>query len=146
VRVLRTAALLAVITVALGVPLAVFAGGGAKLAQPSFAFGRTGGNIIPFTVRIGADGRLSTTGSVHLADPAAVVSLSARNGLVKLVGAEGFWKLPALVRCPGVLPDVAAELVTVTARGTTRTVTIHGACNRPFNELYAVLLAVVGAR
>jgi len=143
-RVVRASVLLAALTVALAVPLAVLAGGSAKGAAPAtFAFGRTGGNIIPFKVTIGKDGRVTTTGSGHVTLTQASTAL--RNGLAKLAQAEGFWTMPAFTACPGTNPDVAAHFVTVNAGGKTRTVTSHGSCKAPFEELYAVLSASVGA-
>jgi len=143
-RVVRVSVLLAALTVALAVPLAVLAGGSSKRQAPAtFAFGRTGGNIIPFKVTIGKDGRVTTTGSGHVTLTQASTAL--RNGLAKLAQAEGFWTMPAFIACPGTNPDVAAHFVTVSAGGKTRTVTSHGSCRAPFEELYAVLSASVGA-
>jgi len=143
-RVVRVSVLLAALTVALAVPLAVLAGGSGKRQAPAtFAFGRTGGNIIPFKVTIGRDGRVTTSGSGHATLTQASTPL--RNGLAKLARAEGFWTLPAFISCPGVNPDVAAHFVTVSADGKARTVTSHGSCKPAFEELYAVLSASVGA-
>jgi hypothetical protein len=145
VRFARATALLAAVTVALAVPLAVLAGGtGARQSPPTFAFGRTGGNILPAKVSIGKDGRVTTTGSAHATLARASVAL--RNGLGKLAAAEGFFTMPALVQCSGVNPDVAARFVTVSAGGKTRTTTVHGTCKASFEELYAVLSASVGAQ
>ena len=143
-RFLRASVLLAALTVALAVPLAVLAGGGGKRqSSPTFAFGRTGGNIIPFKVTIGRDGRVTTTGSGHVTLTQASTAL--RNGLAKLAQVEGFWTLPTFIACTGTNPDVAAHFVTVSAGGKTRTVTSHGSCKPAFEELYAVLSASVGA-
>lgn len=144
-RVVRVSVLLAALTVALAVPLAVLAGGsGTRQSPPTFAFGRTGGNIVPFKVTIGRDGRVTTTGAGRAALTQASTPL--RNGLAKLARAEGFFSLPALIACPGTNPDIAARFVTVSAAGKTRTVTSHGSCKAPFEELYAVLSASVGAQ
>ena len=136
---------LAAVTVMLAVPLAVLAGGAATRQSPSFAFGRAGGSIMPFAVKIGRDGRLTTTGAAQLARPDAVLSPSARNGLAKLAQAEGFFSMPTLVRCSGVNPDVAGRFVTVSAGAKTRTVTVRGTCKAAFEELYAVIAAAAGA-
>jgi hypothetical protein len=146
VRFVRISAALAVVTVALAVPLAVLAGSGKRQVSASFAFGRTGGNIRPFTVRIGKDGRLTTTGPVAVADPVAVLSPALRGGLAKLAQAEGFFAMPALILCNGVNPDVAARFVTISAGGKTRTVTVRGTCRTAFEELYAVIAAAAGVR
>jgi len=144
VRVVRVSALFAAVTVALAVPLAVLAGGsGKRQAAPTFAFGRTGGNIAPTKVLIGKDGRVTTTGAVKVT--ATQASLPLRNGLARLARAEGFFTMPAFTACPGAHPDVAANFVTVAAFGKSRTVTVHGGCPAAFEELYAVLTASVGA-
>jgi hypothetical protein len=143
-RFLRASMLLAAVTVALAVPLAVLArDSGRRQSPPTFAFGRTGGNIIPFTVTIGRDGHVATSGPVQ--PTATTASLALRNGLAKLAQAEDFLSMPTFVSCAGVNPDVAGRFITVTARGKTRTVTVHGACKPAFEELYAVLSASVGA-
>lgn len=140
----RASVLLAAVTAALAVPLAVLAGGSAKKqSAPSFAFGRTGGNIIPSKVVISSTGRVTSDSSVPVNK--APVSLAARNGLVKLARAESFFTMTTVTACSGTLPDIASQFVTVTVAGKSRTVTVHGACSAAFNELYAVLSAVAGA-
>jgi hypothetical protein len=142
-RVVRASVFLAVLTVALAVPLAVLAGGSAKrAAAPTFAFGRTGGNIVPFTVTIGGNGHVGSTGPVHVT--ATQASTPLRNGLAKLARAEGFFTLPTSIQCGRINPDVAGRFLTVTAFGKSRTVTERGACNAAFEELYAVLSASTG--
>ena len=85
----RASVVLAAVTAALAVPLVVLAGGSAKSqAAPSFAFGRTGGNIVPSKVVISSTGRVTSDNSVPASK--APVSLAARNGLVKLAKASGF--------------------------------------------------------
>src|SRR5581483_12453331 len=74
-RFVRSALVLGILTVALAVPLAVLAGGRSKsAAAPTFVFGRTGGNIAPFSVHIGADGRVTTKGAVAGTPPATPLS------------------------------------------------------------------------
>ena len=87
---------------------------------------------------------MTTTGPAHATLTQASTSL--RNGLARLAMAEGFFSMPALVQCPGDNPDIAARFVTVAAGGRARTVTVHGTCKAPFEELYAVLSASVGAQ
>lgn len=142
-RVVRASVLLAVLTVALAVPLAVLAGGSGKRQAPAaFSFGRTGGNIVPFRVTIGSGGRVTTSGPVHVALTQASTPL--RNGLAKLARAEGFWTMATFLNCGRINPDVAGRFVTVSAAGRTRTVTVRGSCSPAFDELYAVLSASVG--
>jgi hypothetical protein len=145
VRVVRVSALLAAVTVALAVPIAVLAGGSGKrqAAPPTIAFGRTGGNIVPFTVTISATGHVSTTGTQKLTVTQATVPL--RNGLAKLAKAEGFWTMATSLSCGKVLPDIAGRFVTIKGGGKARTVTVRGTCFPAFEELYAVLSASVGA-
>lgn len=144
----RALVALAAAAAALAVPLAVLAGGHAgRQAPPTFSFGRSGGNIVPFTVKVRRDGAVVSSGPVTLVQPGAVLSDALRNGLVTLARAEGFFTtMPASIRCAGVLPDVAARFVTIAATGKRRTVTARGACNAPFEELYAVLYAAAGLR
>jgi hypothetical protein len=144
VRVVRVSVLLAALTAALAVPLVVFAGGSAKRqASPSFSFGRTGGNIVPMKVTIGSTGAVTADGPVQ--PTAKTASTPLRNGLAKLARAEGFFTMTTSIFCARTNPDVASQFVTVNAFGKTRTVTVHGSCSAPFQELYAVLSASVGA-
>lgn len=143
-RVVRISVLLAAVTVALAVPIAVLAGGSGKSqAPPTFSFGRTGGNIVPFTVTIAANGRVSTTGTQKLTLTQATVPL--RNGLGKLAKAEGFWTMATSLECGKINPDIAGRFIKITSGGRTRTVTERGTCYPAFEELYAVLSASVGA-
>jgi hypothetical protein len=144
VRFARIAAVLAAVTTALAVPLVVLAGGsGKRQTPPTFAFGRTGGNIVPFTVTIAANGHVSTTGTQDLALTQATVPL--RNGLAKLAKAEGFWTMATALTCGKVNPDIAGRFIRITGGGKTRMVTARGTCYPAFEELYAVLGASVGA-
>jgi hypothetical protein len=107
----------------------------AAQAQPTtgFAFGRTGGSIMPFRVTISTDGAVTTSG------PATV----GRRRLTKLQLAElnriafatSFSTLPATTACPDTLPDIAARFIRVGAR----TVRVHGRCLPRFNRLWAAL-------
>lgn len=143
-RLVRISALLAAVTVALAVPIAVLAGGSGKSqAPPTFAFGRTGGNIVPFTVTIAANGHVSTTGTQKLTITTATVPL--RNGLARLAKAEGFWTMATSLSCGKILPDIASRFITIKSGGRARTVLARGTCYPAFEELYAVLSASVGA-
>lgn len=142
-RFVRASTLLAVVTVALAVPLAVLAGSTARRqALPTFAFGRTGGNIVPFRVTIARDGRVVARGPIRAT--AVATSIPLRNGLARLARAEGFFTMATALWCGAVNPDVAGRFVTVSAYGRSRTVTAHGTCYPAFEELYAVLSASVG--
>jgi len=133
---------LAPLTLALALPLSASAH--ESQAAASFIFGRTGGNIAPFSVTIARNGHLSARGPVQLAKPDAVVSPAALAGLLKLAKAEKFFSLPKTVRCKQTPPDFAASFVTVSQASGTKTVTVHGDCQPGFSQLYAVVSAVAG--
>jgi hypothetical protein len=116
----------------------------AAKAPASFTFGRTGGNIAPFSVTIARDGHMTTRGPVQLGKPDAVVSTAALTGLLKLAQAEKFFTMPGAVRCKRTSPDFAALFVTVARATGTKTVTVHGDCRPAFSQLYAVVSAVAG--
>ena len=116
----------------------------AKPASAGFTFGRSGGNIAPFSVVIARNGRVTSHGAVTLANPHRSVSSDALGGMLKLAEAEGFFSLPKTVLCSRTLPDVASFFVTVSRATGTKTVTVHGGCKARFNQVYAVLSAVAG--
>jgi hypothetical protein len=131
---------------ALAIPLLFAASAAASAAprvSPSYAFGRTGGNIEPFTISIAADGVVAVNGPVralvHQVSPAAMARLAV------VFRTERFSKLPPATRCAGELPDIAAQFVTV--RGaTTRTVLVHGDCSPRFTKVYDALAQAAGLR
>jgi len=127
--------------VASALAVVLLAGGGAAssggAASGSFAFGTTGGNVVPRHVTISATGRVVERGL-----RTKTIDVAAVHGLLTLATAERFFSLPKRIECAGTLPDVAALYVTVRTPARTRTVTVHGSCNRRFAELYAVLNAV----
>ena len=122
--------------------LAVPALGSAAPGPTSFAFGRTGGNIAPFTVTISSSGAVRVTGPVE--PRVGVVGPAARARLAALVETTRFSSLPLTIRCHGELPDVASNFVTVRRAGVTRTVLVHGDCSSRFSRLYDALARAVG--
>jgi hypothetical protein len=104
-------------------------------AQPAtgFAFGRSGGDIMPFRISI------STAGVVTTAGPTTI----GRRRLTKLQLAElnrvafltSFSTLPVTTSCPGTLPDIASRFIRVGPH----TVRVHGSCVPRFNRLWAAL-------
>jgi hypothetical protein len=118
--------------------VAILASG--ALAAPASAgtivFGRKGGNILPYTVTIAADGAVAARGAAQGVRPR--LSPAAVTGLLRLARAEAL--AAGTTSCPGVLPDAASFWVRVGGR----TTTVHGGCQPRFNELYAVLSAAVG--
>jgi len=138
----------AVLTVSAPLGAAASPWGSHGVAQTSstlFSFGRTGGNIRPFTIAIASNGQvvamgpaLGTAGHVRL-------SQAALKGLLKLAKAEKFSSLPDRLEGNHVLPDVASLYITVDTGSATKTVRNHGAHVASFDQLFAVLMAVAGA-
>jgi hypothetical protein len=98
-----------------------------------FEFGRTGGNIRPFTIRIDTAGLVHATGAAP-AHRARLTKLQLA-AINRSAFVNSFQTLPAVTACPGTLPDVAAQLIRVG----NRTVRIHGTCVARFNRLWAAL-------
>jgi hypothetical protein len=101
--------------------------------QHGFEFGRTGGNIRPFTVTVSKAGVVRTAGAApaHI----AVVSKHQLAVLAGIASAVRFSTIPAVTACPNTLPDVAAEFIRVEGR----TVRVHGTCLKGFNRLWTAL-------
>lgn len=102
-----------------------------------FEFGRTGGNIRPFTVTISATGVVRTAGAApkHV----AVVPKHQLTVLTGIAFAVRFSTIPAVTACPNTLPDIAAQFIRVEGR----TVRVHGACLTRFNRLWTALYRAV---
>lgn len=135
--------LLTAVVLAAAVPGAV-AGRDAAQTSVSFAFGRTGGNIAPFTVSIAEDGSVTAKGPVHSSRSRLTQRKLAQ--LARVVMSEHFFSLRRQIVCPGTLPDFAFSFVTVRSVGGARTVLVRGACSAAFNAVYAALAAAVGIR
>ena len=101
--------------------------------QTGFAFGRTGGSIMPFTISISTSGVVTATGPA----PAHRKRLTKTQLAVlnRLVVDTAFQKVPAVTACPNTLPDIAAQFIRVGGR----TVRVHGSCIARFNRLWAAL-------
>ena len=101
--------------------------------QHGFEFGRTGGNIQPFTVTISKTGVVRTAGAAP-----AHIGVVSKHQLTVLTGialAVRFAAIPAVTACPKTLPDVAAQFIRVEGR----TVRVHGSCLARFNRLWTAL-------
>jgi len=112
-------------------------------APPVIAFGRSGGNIIPYTVSISPAGHvtpLGTTVGKRYLTSAAIARLV---GLARTVR---FFALPRTTSCAGTLPDVAYEWIRVRAGGLDRTVRVRGGCVTRFETLATALRLAVGLR
>jgi hypothetical protein len=103
------------------------------LAQTGFAFGRTGGNIMPYTISIATSGRVTATGPAP-AHTKLVSKLRLAN-LNRAVFDAQFEALPTFTNCQATLPDIAAQLIRVGGR----TVRVHGACVARFNRLWTAM-------
>jgi len=98
-----------------------------------FEFGRTGGNIRPFTIRIDTAGAVHATGAAP-AHRARLTKLQLA-AINRAAFVNSFPTIPAVTACPGTLPDIAAQLIRVGSR----TVRVHGSCIARFNRLWAAL-------
>jgi hypothetical protein len=114
----------------------------ATASTAAFAFGRTGGNIEPFTVAIAANGTVTASGPARPSKDNLEDADLAR--LARVVGAQHFFSLPRSTSCPKILPDFAARFVTVRMHGASRRVLVRGDCSRRFSAVYAALAKAVG--
>lgn len=119
--------------------LAVAAGLAAPAASASggWAFGRTNGNIVPFTVTIVPGGGVRATGPVTVGR--ATLTKAQLGVLAATAKKAGFASLPATTLCPGALPDVAAMWI----RSGSRRVLVHGTCSAGFTRLWNALARAV---
>lgn len=122
--------------------LALPAIGSAAPGTTSFAFGRTGGNIAPYTITISNTGVVRTSGPVK--PKVTIVGAAARATLAALLKKTRFSSLPPTIRCHGTLPDFAANYVTITTGGRAHTVLVYGDCSSRFTVLYNALARSVG--
>ena len=111
----------------------------ALLATPhtGFAFGRTGGDILPFRIAIAVDGTLRATGAAPR--HAAKLTKLELATLNRVAYETDFVTLPALISCRNALPDTATQLIRVGAY----TVRVRGSCSARFNRLWAALSRAV---
>jgi hypothetical protein len=62
-------------------------------------------------------------------------------GLEKLANAEGFWTMPLRQKCQIRVGGLATEYVRIRSATHDRRVESYGGCNKPFEQLFAVLRA-----
>lgn len=117
--------------------LAAAAPAAALPTQVAFAFGRTGGSILPFAVTIASSGAVRVSGPVRAGQRTLTSAELLR--LTRLAKSVRFSSLPATTRCPATLPDVATTFVQVGLR----TVRVHGSCVPRFTRLWSALSAAV---
>ena len=105
----------------------------AASASTGYAFGRTDGNIAPFTVSI------SPAGAVTVSGPARVgrSSLTAAQLATLRTAIEDarLGALPVRTVCVGTLPDFASSFI----RTGTRTVAVRGSCSAAFTRAWKAL-------
>jgi hypothetical protein len=113
---------------------------GAK-GQPAFTFGRRGGTILPFTVKIFPDGRVVATGAIRTIEH-VIVTPEALSAMRKLANAEHFFAMRAYTNCHGTVGGLASNYIRVRIGRRAKTVSLRGGCNKRFLELFDVLQAV----
>jgi hypothetical protein len=106
----------------------------------AYSFGRSGGNIVPFTVAIAPTGAVTVVGPVRTTRK--LLSAAAMSHLSSVVRSARFSTLPATTRCTGALPDVAANWVSSGAKK----VLVHGTCNARFTTVLMALQRAVGLK
>jgi hypothetical protein len=110
----------------------------AAAASPGgYAFGREGGNILPFTVTVAPDGAVTASGPAKVGRARLTPAQ-----LAKIAGARQtarFATLPSSTLCPGTLPDIAGTWI----RAGGRTVHVHGTCSQRFTRVWNALAAAV---
>jgi hypothetical protein len=108
-------------------------------AQPpsGFAFGRLGGNIRPYTVRIANTGVVRVEGPAHIGRK---LLAPTQIGRLNLKAVEvGFARLPRARSCARELPDVAYTFIRVGAQ----TVRVRGTCVPGYTRLWNALVRAV---
>jgi len=102
--------------------------------QTGFAFGRTGGDIVPFRISISAEGVVHGTGAAPRHDRRLTkLELATIN---RVAYETDFLDLRARTNCAPALPDEATEFIRVASH----TVRVHGRCVPRFNRLWAALM------
>src|SRR5712691_10127328 len=128
---------LALPLLALALTLLFAADASAARQRFGFAFGRTGGNIRPYTVHIANSGIVSVDGPVVVG---RTLLTPAQIGRLNLEAVEvQFAELPKARSCPGALPDVAYTFIRVGAR----TVHVRGTCVPGYSRLWIALARAV---
>jgi hypothetical protein len=105
----------------------------------AFSFGRTGGNIIPFTVTIASTGRVQASGPVHVGRKTLT---NAQLAALGRVATQVRFSSMRGAMCPRTLPDVASTFI----RRGSRTVRVHGACIAAYERFWNALSAAVKLR
>ena len=107
----------------------------------AFSFGRKGGTILPFNVKIYASGRVTVTGAVRTLERVTVTA-QGLSALKTLTRAEHFFSMPVFAPCQGSVGGLATNYIRVRIGNRDKTVNVRGGCNKRFLELFEVLKAV----
>jgi hypothetical protein len=117
--------------------LVLVADASAARQRLGFAFGRTGANIKPYTVRIANSGAVTVDGPVLVGRRQLT---PAQIGRLNLEAVEiQFDRLPKARSCAGALPDIAYTFIRVGAR----TVRVRGTCVPGYTRLWQALARAV---
>lgn len=111
--------------------------------QPVIEFGRKGGNIRPFLIKINADGQVIPSNPLDNPFEPQLrtdnLAPSTVKAIVQLATANGFWSLPEVIG-EKTNPDAASAVVTIRLACTSHSVMLRsGMKNEPFTELYLLL-------
>ena len=108
----------------------------------TFAFGRTAGNIRPYTVMIASDGGVTVSGAQVGRDH---VGPAVIHDLLRIARVTRFFSLPKVITCAGAPPDVAFFWIRIQGREM-HTVSVRGGCSPDFRRLYDALRRAVDIR
>lgn len=110
-------------------------------------FGRAGGNILPRSLEVYANGGITVAAGDSMRDSVATIPADAVAALARLARTGGFWALRApAVRRPIRNPDFAREYIEVTLTcGRKRAEYVAGAEPAVFSEYRALPAAVARA-
>jgi hypothetical protein len=109
---------------------------------PVFVVSQQGSRTSPMVVTIDGTGAIAVTSGkpAHTWRPRSHLSQDARDGLMMLAQAEGFFTLPSTITAAGPANSPTRSISIRSGTKVTR-VTVRLARNRAFDQLYAVLLA-----
>lgn len=122
----------------LGLVLMLLFASDATAVQPTgFAFGRMGGNIKPYTVRIENNGVVRVQGAAMIHRK---LLSAAQIGRLNLKAVEvQFARMPTRRNCASALPDVSFTFIRVGPR----TVQVRGTCIPGYTQLWQALARAV---
>ena len=134
---MRRLPLLAVLAV-LALALAGCGGSGAPKNTIKITFGRTAGLIVPYSITIARDGKVTAKGTPPVEPPATLTNAEAER-LSRLVRSQ-IGKLNSTLFCAHTLPDEASSFITALGK----TVAVRGGCEPRFTKLFYELTNALG--